>query len=99
VIASHVICRSTLTPRSAVSTPEWPASSENNRFAQDNSILTRREHDIIALLEQAMSYKRIALTLSLSLQTVKWNLKNIYYKLGVSSSYDAIVDIRKLREG
>jgi LuxR family maltose regulon positive regulatory protein len=46
-----------------------------------------------------MSYKRIALTLSLSLQTVKWNLKNIYYKLGVSSSYDAIVDIRKLREG
>ncbi|VVM58594.1 LuxR C-terminal-related transcriptional regulator [Pseudomonas fluorescens] len=74
-------------------------SSENSRFAQVNSILTRREHDIIALLEQSMSNKRIALTLSLSLQTVKWNLKNIYYKLGVSSRYDAIVVIRKLREG
>ncbi|MGE8150120.1 LuxR C-terminal-related transcriptional regulator [Pseudomonas vancouverensis] len=57
--------------------------------------LTRREQDIIELLEQSMSNKRIALTLNLSLQTVKWNLKNIFMKFGVSSRYDAIIAARK----
>ena len=57
--------------------------------------LTRREEEILALLEQSMSNKRIALTLDLSLQTVKWNLKNIFVKLGVGSRYDAIVIARK----
>lgn len=57
--------------------------------------LTRREQDIVALLEQSMSNKRIALALNLSLQTVKWNLKNIFLKFGVSSRYDAIIAARK----
>jgi LuxR family maltose regulon positive regulatory protein len=61
--------------------------------------LTRREQDIIDLLEQSMSNKRIALTLNLSLQTVKWNLKNIFFKFGVSSRYDAIIVARKIRSG
>ena len=61
--------------------------------------LTRREQDIIDLLEQSMSNKRIALTLNLSLQTVKWNLKNIFSKFGVSSRYDAIIIARKIRSG
>ncbi|EJN27575.1 ATP-dependent transcriptional regulator [Pseudomonas sp. GM78] len=60
--------------------------------------LTRREQDIIDLLEQSMSNKRIALALNLSLQTVKWNLKNIFFKFGVSSRYDAIVVARSRRE-
>ncbi|UVE16115.1 LuxR C-terminal-related transcriptional regulator [Pseudomonas sp. LS44] len=57
--------------------------------------LTKRELEILVLLEQSMSNKRIALTLSLSLQTVKWNLRNIFGKLGVSNRYDAIVIARK----
>lgn len=61
--------------------------------------LTRREQDIIDLLEQSMSNKRIALALNLSLQTVKWNLKNIFFKFAVSSRYDAIVVARRRREG
>lgn len=60
-------------------------------------LLTRREQDILELLEQSMSNKRIALTLNLSLQTVKWNLKNIFVKLQVSSRYDAIVAAKKAR--
>lgn len=57
--------------------------------------LTKREQEILVLLEQSMSNKRIALTLNLSLQTVKWNLRNIFAKLGVSSRYDAIIIARK----
>lgn len=60
--------------------------------------LTKREQEILALLEQSMSNKHIALALNISLQTVKWNLKNIFIKLGVSSRYEAIVVARKLGE-
>ncbi|WCM48648.1 LuxR C-terminal-related transcriptional regulator [Pseudomonas sp. WJP1] len=33
--------------------------------------------------------------INISLETVKWNLKNIYAKLGVSSRYDAVSWARK----
>lgn len=58
--------------------------------------LTRREQEVLALLEQSMSNKRIALTLNISVQTVKWNLKKIFVKLQVTSRYEAIVAARKL---
>lgn len=58
-------------------------------------VLTRRELEVIALLEQSMSNKRIALTLNISVQTVKWNLKNIFVKLQVTSRYEAIIVARK----
>ncbi|SPA39659.1 putative transcriptional regulator, LuxR-family [Cupriavidus taiwanensis] len=58
--------------------------------------LTRREMEVLTLLEQSMSNKRIALTLSISVQTVKWNLKKIFVKLQVTSRYEAIVAARKL---
>lgn len=57
--------------------------------------LTPRELAILQLIGQTMSNKRVALTLNISLETVKWNLKNIYVKLGVSSRYDAISWARK----
>ncbi|PXV56961.1 LuxR family transcriptional regulator, maltose regulon positive regulatory protein [Dyella jiangningensis] len=63
--------------------------------AQGEASLTKREWEILSLLEQSMSNKRIALALHISLETVKWNLKNIFVKLGVSNRYDAIVLIRK----
>ncbi|WP_136476359.1 LuxR C-terminal-related transcriptional regulator [Pseudomonas sp. DG56-2] len=57
--------------------------------------LTNREEDILALLEQSMPNKRIARTLNISDQTVKWNLRNIFMKFGVSSRYEAIIIARK----
>lgn len=59
------------------------------------SMLTPRELAILQLISQAMANKRVALTLNISLETVKWNLKNIYAKLGVSSRYDAVSWARK----
>ncbi|WP_416310312.1 LuxR C-terminal-related transcriptional regulator [Pseudomonas sp. W03] len=55
------------------------------------AVLTKREIDILALVAQAMSSKRIAHTLDITLETVKWNLRNIFAKLGVSSRYDAMI--------
>ncbi|WP_434057689.1 response regulator transcription factor [Acidovorax cavernicola] len=54
-----------------------------------------REIEILQLLEQSMPNKRIALTLNTTLETVKWNLKNIFAKLGVPSRYDAMMVARK----
>ncbi|WP_316149079.1 helix-turn-helix transcriptional regulator [Cupriavidus sp. BIC8F] len=53
-----------------------------------------REREILALLEQSMSNKRIALVLNLSVDTVKWNLRQIYAKLNVSRRNDAILVAR-----
>ncbi|QQX85572.1 hypothetical protein JJQ59_06500 [Cupriavidus necator] len=44
--------------------------------------------------QQAMSNKRIALVLNLSVDTVKWNLRQIYAKLNVSRRYDAFLVAR-----
>src|SRR5271168_726255 len=52
--------------------------------------ITAREAEILQLLGRSMSNKRIALTLNVSVETVKWNLRNIYAKIGVSSRYDAM---------
>ncbi len=58
--------------------------------------LTPRELEIVALLDQSMPNKRIALALNISEQTVKWNLKSIFGKLRVGSRYQATVVAREL---
>lgn len=63
--------------------------------AADGAKLTPRELEILGLISRAMSNKRIALTLGITLETVKWNVKNILAKLGVSSRYDAMTWARK----
>jgi LuxR family maltose regulon positive regulatory protein len=60
-----------------------------------NTTLTQRELEILALVAQAMSNKRIALALNITLETVKWNLRNVFAKLGVSNRYDAMLWARK----
>jgi LuxR family transcriptional regulator, maltose regulon positive regulatory protein len=57
--------------------------------------LTPRELQILGLVASGMSNKRIAATLDITLETVKWNLKNVFVKLGVSSRYDAMTWARQ----
>lgn len=59
------------------------------------ALLTPREIEILGLVAAGMSNKRIALTLGIMLETVKWNLKNVFLKLGVSSRYDAMIWARR----
>jgi LuxR family transcriptional regulator, maltose regulon positive regulatory protein len=59
--------------------------------SRGQAALTQREIEILELVAQAMSNKRIALTLKITIETVKWNLRNVFSKLEVSSRYNAMV--------
>lgn len=62
-----------------------PGASANTAPATPQlEVLSPRESEIVQLLMAAHSNKKIARALDLSLDTVKWHLKNIYVKLGVS---------------
>jgi LuxR family transcriptional regulator, maltose regulon positive regulatory protein len=57
--------------------------------------LKEREVEILELLAQALPNKKIARALGLSTQTIKWHLKNIFTKLGVSSRDEAVARMRE----
>jgi LuxR family maltose regulon positive regulatory protein len=87
----QLLARMTFTMKTSVD--KSPAASAAAH--EGTEPLTKREQEILALLEQSMSNKHIALALNISVQTVKWNLKNMFIKLGVSSRYEAIIVARK----
>lgn len=55
-----------------------------------DTILTQRETEVLTMLSQGSSYKSIALTLDISVNTIKYHIKNIYDKLQVHTKEDAI---------
>ncbi len=57
--------------------------------------LTARETEVLRLLEQGRSNKEIARALAIGVETVKWYLKNIFVKLGVSTRAQAVTESRK----
>lgn len=59
------------------------------------SILTERETQVITMLSQGSSYKSIAIKLDISVNTIKYHIKNIYDKLQVHSKEDAIQEASK----
>lgn len=63
---------------------------------EGKTALTPREMEMVGLIAAGMSNKRIAQTLNIRLETVKWNLKNVFVKLKVSSRYDATIRARRL---
>lgn len=58
--------------------------------------LSQRERDVLTLVAQGLSNEETARTLMLSTETVKWHLKNIYSKLGVSSRTLAVHRARQM---
>jgi DNA-binding NarL/FixJ family response regulator len=58
--------------------------------AQADSDLTRREQEILRLLCEGFANKEIAKSLSISFDTVRWHLKQIYEKLHVRSRAEAV---------
>ncbi|MDM0025530.1 LuxR C-terminal-related transcriptional regulator [Variovorax saccharolyticus] len=76
--------------------PDAPQAATGATTAQRAPVeaLSDRERDVLALLAQAMPNKKIAAALGLSIDTVKWHLKNIYGKLGVSGRDEAVAWMR-----
>src|SRR5258708_14789595 len=64
----------------------WDAGYEGDRSARSNSrVLTPRERDVLAIISQGFSNKRIARTLEISPETVKTHGKRIFLKLAVNT--------------
>jgi serine/threonine-protein kinase PknK len=59
--------------------------------------LNAREVDILRLLERGLANKEIARNLGLTINTVKWYLKNIYVKLGVTRRGESVAEARRRR--
>lgn len=57
--------------------------------------LTQREKEILQQLVNGLSYKKIAETLFISIDTVRSHIKNIYHKLHVSSKSGAVAKALK----
>lgn len=53
--------------------------------------LTKREQEILHLLTEGLSNRRIAEELSLTIRTVKFHTGNIYSRIGVRSRSEATV--------
>jgi len=74
--------------------------SETKRKRQNNSELidplTEREKEIIVLLAEGLSNKKIAEKLFITEGTTKWHLSNIYSKLAVKNRTKAAAKARKL---
>jgi LuxR family maltose regulon positive regulatory protein len=73
---------------------QWDARHAGDGAAQPNSRasdpLTARERDVLALISQGLSNKRIARALEISPETVKSHIKHIFLKLAVGTRAEAV---------
>ncbi len=58
--------------------------------------LTERERDILRALASANTYRRVADELGVSVNTVRFHVKNVYAKLGVGTRLEAVDRARQL---
>ena len=65
----------------------WLTASQSTTSAADQ--LTDREEEVLTLLAQGFSNLQIAASLNLSESTVKFHLRNLYSKLGVTNRTEA----------
>jgi DNA-binding NarL/FixJ family response regulator len=59
-----------------------------------NSLLSQREKEVLELVAKGLLYKEIAQRLTISTETVKKHLKNIYQKLHVQNKVEALNKFR-----
>ncbi|MBM7061292.1 AAA family ATPase [Pseudomonas sp. UL073] len=81
-------------PSAAPSTGK--ASGVRKSAASGLEALSARELEILRLLAQALPNKKIARALALSPETVKWYLRHIFTKLGVTTRDEAVARLREV---
>lgn len=79
------------------STPErMKTSARPDPAMRSTGLLTATEREILTLLSRNLSNKEVALALTVSEQTVKWHVKNLFNKLNVGSRKHAVARARLL---
>lgn len=73
-----------------------PIESPQPKATTPIETLSERETEVLQLMAQAMTNKKIARILGVSPETVKWHLKNVFGKLGVTGRDEAIAKWRDL---
>ncbi|MFK0243452.1 response regulator transcription factor [Amycolatopsis azurea] len=68
-----------------------PEADAETADAQRKPQLTHRQHEVLGLLTQGLSNRRIGRSLHITEQTVKAHLHMIYRKLGATDRTDAVV--------
>ena len=72
----------------------WDSSYAVGRSAHPGSrvsdTLTTREREVIAMISEGFTNKRVARILEISPETVKTHVKNIFLKLAVSTRAEAV---------
>lgn len=63
-------------------------TSVDNKATYD--VLTKREIELLSLLQQGLSNKELAESLFVSESTIKWHLSRVYIKLGAKNRLEAI---------
>jgi len=75
------------------------AMSSERRRAAMGEVLSRRELEVVSLIERGLSNKEIAGQLFIALATVKNHVHNILYKLEVTARSEAVAYVRERRGG
>lgn len=77
----------------------FPFMDLRRRESDPLESLTVREHELLASLSRGLSNAQIASELDISLNTVKFHLKNLYEKLEVGNRAQAVACFLKTRAG
>lgn len=80
----------------AASTGKASANAPRKPTASGMETLSARELEILHLVAQALPNKKIARALALSPETVKWYLRHIFTKLGVTTRDEAVAQLREI---
>jgi ATP/maltotriose-dependent transcriptional regulator MalT len=82
--------------RFAFLVPEPEAPGSGQRYNGTSNALTIRECEILVLISQGLSNKRIARALTISPETVKSHVKRIFLKLAVCTRSAAVFQAASL---
>jgi two-component system, NarL family, nitrate/nitrite response regulator NarL len=95
VVRDELVCSSRLAG-TLLRHVHWLANERHRVSVDGHGLLTRRESEIVDLIDEGLSNKEIATRLHISLPTVKNHVHHILEKLGVSRRAEAAARVRTL---
>lgn len=75
--------------------PSFEATADNDISTVKSELLSKRELQILQKVSEGCTDIELADKVFLSVNTVKWHLRNIYNKLGVRSRLEAVTEAKK----